>query len=1164
MRIAALHLLAYGPFTGRSLEFGSKPGFHLIYGDNEAGKTTTLRALSSVLFGYPHEVMDGYKHDAKDIAVGAELVGSDGKTLSFQRRRRGKNALAHIDGTPLDEGTITKFLGGASREMFETVFALNHHRLHEHARALLSEGGSLGFTLAAAGSGLAGLKATLDRLKAERAALFLSTGSKPTLNQRLAQLLELRKEARRFQVSLPEYKKRQKEIDDVESALTETRNRDRALEAQILKFARIAQNLPLRARHVAALTRLEELASVPLLAADAGQRRIKAESDSDSAETDIAQADEAIAKLNDDASQIVMDQAILDKSAEIEALSQSRGRIEDYEAALPRRDAERAQHYDTARDLLGKAEISGTPKELALLIPSLVKRKQVSALAGSGRELNTRAETTVETVAKADQAVRLAENRLAATEAPADITALNAALRLADGLGDIRADILSRTRTLADKTRTARESIVGLGLEQGDISRLRALVVPSDQTVMRFRQRFSNIETEENALAIAVTALQEQIEGIESRITELAHGVGAATKEDLRAAREERDAIWSVLRGIYIDKKSDLEAQAKALTSDGDIADTFERKTANTDHTADAIIGHSTEAAELSISTRRKGEIETKIAAAATQSTDIHMRRNSLDSEWKALWPVGIAHLLQPPAEMTDWLKRRDSLLREDIEYQTEAAAISGLEAKEQEAQATLLNVLESFTTVESNANLAALRTQARNIVEAATGAATKRAAAVEALTNAQERKQEADAAHSRVNDQVTAWSIKWKTSLRDAGMNEALTVDAATTILEIMTQLDALKPQIDELTHRIDAMSEEKKVYETAIVALAPLVPEYSGMAATEISRRLDTCLKSAKSAEAKLRNIENQRDLCLEARRKAEERLNRSKTALASLCIAAGCEDAGMLAEIEQRAATKQETMRERDAQETRMLEQGSGLSLDALMAECECVDGDSLPGEIAARKDERAELVTTMESRMTERAGLRAAFDGLFGQNQAAEVRQDAANVEADIARLTERYANLALQEVALRQAIDIYRDRNQGPILGRAKLLFAQLTDGAYSGLRADVDDKDEAILIAEHPSRGSLEVKALSDGTVDPLYLALRLAAVQEHNATKEPLPFVADDLLLNLDNKRALATLSTLENLAKDSQVLFFTHHEHIAALARDSLPNASVTEHRL
>ena len=89
----------------------------------------------------------------------------DGRTLSYIRRRRGKNALANADGTTLDEATVASFLGGISKEMFEKVFALDHHRLHEHAKALLSEGGSLGFSLAEAGSGIAGLKAVLDRLK---------------------------------------------------------------------------------------------------------------------------------------------------------------------------------------------------------------------------------------------------------------------------------------------------------------------------------------------------------------------------------------------------------------------------------------------------------------------------------------------------------------------------------------------------------------------------------------------------------------------------------------------------------------------------------------------------------------------------------------------------------------------------------------------------------------------------------------------------------------------------------------------------------------------------------------------------------------------------------------------------------------------------------------
>jgi len=247
-----------------------------------------------------------------------------------------------------------------------------------------------------------------------------------------------------------------------------------------------------------------------------------------------------------------------------------------------------------------------------------------------------------------------------------------------------------------------------------------------------------------------------------------------------------------------------------------------------------------------------------------------------------------------------------------------------------------------------------------------------------------------------------------------------------------------------------------------------------------------------------------------------------------------------------------------------ETRLREDGAGLDLDSLLAECDGVIGDQVPGEISALSNDSVELESRIEEMMTRRATLIAEFAALFANNQAADMMQDAANAETEIEEAVQAYADLTVQEMLLRQAIDLYRDRNQGPILTRAKGLFAELTNGEYTGLRADVDENGAPILIAEDALRGSLEVSALSDGTVDPLYLALRFAVVQEHNATHEPLPFIADDLLLNLDNRRARATLKTLGAIAASTQVLFFTHHEHMIELARASLPQALLVEHSL
>ena len=78
------------------------------------------------------------------------------------------------------------------------------------------------------------------------------------------------------------------------------------------------------------------------------------------------------------------------------------------------------------------------------------------------------------------------------------------------------------------------------------------------------------------------------------------------------------------------------------------------------------------------------------------------------------------------------------------------------------------------------------------------------------------------------------------------------------------------------------------------------------------------------------------------------------------------------------------------------------------------------------------------------------------------------------------------------------------------------------------------------------------IEGLSEGTRDQLYMALRLASVEQRLAsTAEPMPFIADDLFVNFDDARTRAGLRVLADLARRTQVLVFTHHAHLLELAR-------------
>ncbi|KRW95143.1 hypothetical protein AQY21_15965 [Paracoccus sp. MKU1] len=58
------------------------------------------------------------------------------------------------------------------------------------------------------------------------------------------------------------------------------------------------------------------------------------------------------------------------------------------------------------------------------------------------------------------------------------------------------------------------------------------------------------------------------------------------------------------------------------------------------------------------------------------------------------------------------------------------------------------------------------------------------------------------------------------------------------------------------------------------------------------------------------------------------------------------------------------------------------------------------------------------------------------------------------------------------------------------------------------------------------------------------------ASLENYAGATEPLPFVADDILVHFDDDRSKATLDLLADFGKANQVLLFTHHRSIRALA--------------
>jgi uncharacterized protein YhaN len=176
-----------------------------------------------------------------------------------------------------------------------------------------------------------------------------------------------------------------------------------------------------------------------------------------------------------------------------------------------------------------------------------------------------------------------------------------------------------------------------------------------------------------------------------------------------------------------------------------------------------------------------------------------------------------------------------------------------------------------------------------------------------------------------------------------------------------------------------------------------------------------------------------------------------------------------------------------------------------------------------------------------------------------NYAAAVADQQA-AAASLARVLEEAALLQLASAMLGQAMEAVEAKGSSALLTRIGAFFRMLTDGGYDRI-VTADDGAGGLALSMIPHDFPDEPKSvaeLSEGTRDQLFLALRMAAIEEHVAVAAPLPFIGDDILQTFDDARATAAFRALLALSQDVQVILLTHHRHLLDLAA-TLPRGAV-----
>jgi uncharacterized protein YhaN len=161
MRFRKLELIAFGHFTDKTIDLSEGHfGLQLIYGPNEAGKSSSLRALTDFLYGIPTRTNDDFLHPYGKMRIGGTIERSDGSLLECIRRKANQGTLRDAsDITTVADSALQSYLGDVDRDLFCSMFGINHATLRQGGAELAQGGGQLGATLFSSASGLAGLRA---------------------------------------------------------------------------------------------------------------------------------------------------------------------------------------------------------------------------------------------------------------------------------------------------------------------------------------------------------------------------------------------------------------------------------------------------------------------------------------------------------------------------------------------------------------------------------------------------------------------------------------------------------------------------------------------------------------------------------------------------------------------------------------------------------------------------------------------------------------------------------------------------------------------------------------------------------------------------------------------------------------------------------------------
>ena len=1136
MRFLSLDLIRYGHFTDRSIAFRPDAALHIVYGPNEAGKSSALSAFSDLLFGFPdRNVGYDFLHPARDLRLGATLKARAGGTFSFRRRKGRANTLLEAGSeTALNDDALAAYLGSLDRTVFERAFGLNSERLRAGADEMLADGGEIGQMLFSAASGLTGLRSAAEVLTAETDGIYAPRKSQSrSFYQALDRYDEARKAERDRQLNASDWNALLKEEGDLEQAFATVEDRQLQRARRIGELERLQRLRGLLLEIDGHQAALADFSDIEPVADGVGAELSELQAGRDRLFESVAAKEARSTAGREELDALVIDDALLAQRGEIARLQRESGLYEQALETMPRRQQELRDAVTALAEAAGQLGFSSI-EELEKSFPDNVLRAEFEHLVENLKEQTRIRHAAENALAENREALERLEQRHGEGHLldPSPLRQSHEALR--DDLAGIREAETLETE-IADRKRSLDNDADSLRPGVADILSLERSTLPDDGALRAARDRLAAAQATLAAAENTLSTVDETCLRLEALLAADRQSGPVPTRAAIEAARAERDGLFVGLAG-----DGDALAYRDAVRVADDLAD-------GALDDAERVARHADNLQRLE---QAKGEGQ----QARERRDAAKAARAQAQADYEALF-VSLDLTPAEPEAMIEWRRRVEALLEARAALFSLQDRKKILDRRNADLRAALEKLAEKLGA-DISLPLGALAREVNaglNRLGERWAEAREHEGVLRAARQAVEKGVEQVRLLRQREDELSQRFVK---SLVGVGLPGDIGLAGADAALAVWAKLPSLLAARARLAQEVEIDGARIAAFEAASGQLAEAVA--AGLAGEPPARIVHDLAERA-AAHA---NRAAQRETLKQGAERLLLEIAADRDALEAIDarmaeIAAGLPDGvamdGLSERLRQRSALQQALTEAR----RRFSSSSEGATEDDVRALGETLDDASCRQELERLKadedEDRAEAEALRERRMALRHRKQALEAGEGSETAAF----DRASAEADAQMLARRWVVLKLAGRLLDGALERYREGRADPILAAAGRHFKALTRDRFDGLSQAYGDHDALVLSAVRAGGGEITVEGLSDGTRDQLYLALRLAFLEDYASRNEPAPLIVDDIFQTFDDDRSAAGLAALASLA-DLQTILFTHEASMVDIARRELGDAA------